>query len=297
MMGFRDSLRRDARKLSKKTTVIERTGIEDRRRQLEGRIKAFHRKADTLMDIEDLEDLPPLDVDVEDGEREVLEEWAGVDPSSVVEDEDVVEEDEVSSTASSHEENIGSDVESDEEDPVAYPEKMALSLPSRLGRDYISRHGLETLGKQEIELRVGQANDSLAALRVELGHKSLLFRSKVRYSKNQKGKTRAWKEVAQSAGRVMKHVASYQRAQRALGRLGADEGILEQYQDIKKDDLKISSDMVEENRIGQRNHTLAWFWRLGPQTDAEGDSWMQECMWTLLLKFRLTLILGVQFTG
>jgi hypothetical protein len=95
----------------------------------------------------------------------------------------------------------------------------------------------------------------------------------------------------------MKHVASYQWAQRALGQLGADEEILERYQDIKKDDLKISSDMVEENRIGQWNHTLTWFWRLGPQTDAEGDSWMQECMWTLLLKFRLTLILGVQFTG
>jgi hypothetical protein len=62
---------------------------------------------------------------------------------------------------------------------------------------------------------------------VELGHKSLLFRSKVWYSKNQKGKTRAWKEVAQSAGRVMKHVASYQHAQWALERLGADEEILE----------------------------------------------------------------------
>jgi hypothetical protein len=117
---------------------------------------------------------------------------------------------------------------------------------------------------------------------VELGHKSLLFRRKVRDSKNQKGKTRAWKEVAQSAGRVMKHVASNQRAQRALERLGADEEILERYQDIKKEDLKISSDMVEENRIGQWNDTLAWFWCLGPQTDAEGDSWMQECMWTLI---------------
>src|ERR1700690_855955 len=100
MMGFRDALRREARKLSKKSTVIERTGIEDHRRQLESRIKAFHRKADTLMDIEDLEDLPPLDEDVEDGKREGLEEWAGVDPLSVVEDEDVAEEYEASSAAS-----------------------------------------------------------------------------------------------------------------------------------------------------------------------------------------------------
>jgi hypothetical protein len=37
------------------------------------------------------------------------------------------------------------------------------------------RNGLETLAKQETELRVGQANDALAALWVELGHKLLLF--------------------------------------------------------------------------------------------------------------------------
>src|ERR1700677_1996521 len=43
----------DTRKLSKKATITECTGIEDRRRRLEGRIKGFHRKADTLMGIED----------------------------------------------------------------------------------------------------------------------------------------------------------------------------------------------------------------------------------------------------
>jgi hypothetical protein len=283
MIDFRDYLRRDASKISKKATVTERTGIENRRRKLEARIKAFHRKADTLMDMEDLEDVMPMDVDVDDGEREVLEEWAGVDPRSVGEDESAEEDDEASSTSSRNEPDIASDTESDDEELLAYPEKMALSLPSRLGRAYITRHGLETLAKQEIELRIGQANDSLAALRVELGHKSLLFRSKVRHSKNQKGKTRAWKEVAQSAGRLMKHVACYQRARQALERLGADEEILAKYQDIKQEDLKMSSDMVEENRFGQRNDTLAWFWRLGPQTDAEGDSWMEECMWFCFL--------------
>jgi len=79
IMGFRDSLKYDAGKLSnKKATVRELTGIENRRRKLEARIKAFHRQADTLMNLEDLEDLTPVDVgvdvDVQDGERKVLEE-------------------------------------------------------------------------------------------------------------------------------------------------------------------------------------------------------------------------------
>ena len=252
---------------------------------MEAKIKAFHSKADTLIDMDDLEDLTSVDVHVDEGERDMLEEWAGVDSMSVVDDEDVgEEEDAASSGTSSDEADFGADLEYDEGELLAYPETMALSLPSRLGKDYISRHGLETLAKGEIELRVGQANDSLAALQVELGHKSLLFCSKVWYSKNQKGKTRAWKEVAQSAGRLMKHVARYQCAQQALHRLEADEEILEKYQDIKKENLKMRSDMVYENRFGQRNDTLAWFWRLGPQTDAEGDLWMEECTWILPLK-------------
>jgi hypothetical protein len=294
LMVFRDSLRRDARNLSKKATVTARTEIENRRRKLEARIKAFHKKADTLMNMEDAEDIMAVDVDVdvdvEDEEREELEEWAGVDPGSGGGDE-------AASISSTSEADVGSDQESDDEELPDYPERMALTLPSRLRRDYITRNGLETLAKQEIELRVGQANDALAALRVELGHKALLFRSKVRYSKNQKGKTRAWKEVAQSSGRVMKYVGCYQRARQALERLGADEEILEKYQEIGKEDLKMSSDMVEENRYGQRNDTLAWFWRLGPQTDAEGDSWMEECMWIFLQMSQLKLIFEGQFIG
>jgi hypothetical protein len=250
---------------------------------LEGRIKAFHRKADTLIDLADLEGLTPVPVDVDDGESEALEEWDGVDPVGLVsEDDDWDAEDNVE-VISSPEASISSDLESGEDELLVYAENMALSLPSRLDKTYISNHRLETLARQEIELRVGQANDALAALRVELGHKSLLFRSKVRYSKNQKGKTRAWKEVAQSAGRVAKHVSCYRRARNALERLEADEDILEKYREIKKEDLKMSSDMVEENRFGQRNDTLAWFWHLGPQTDAESHGWMQECTWILFI--------------
>jgi len=42
------------------------------------------------------------------------------------------------------------------------------------------RLGLATMASQELELRQGQANDALEGLRLALGHKSLLFRTKVR---------------------------------------------------------------------------------------------------------------------
>jgi hypothetical protein len=91
----------------------------------------------------------------------------------------------------------------------------------------------------------------------------------------------------------MKYVGFYQHAWQALERLRADEEILG-YREV---DLKMSSEIVEENRYGQQNDTLAWFGHLGPQTDAEGDSWMEECMWIFLRIFQSKLILEGQFIG
>jgi hypothetical protein len=163
------------------------------------------------------------------------------------------------------------------------PERMRLLLPSSLGKDRVVQLGLESLASQEIELRQGQANDALADLRIELGHKSLLFRTKVRQSSNTKGNTRAWKGIRKSSMEVMKHVRTYRRAQNALRQLDANQEILDKYKDIQKTDLKVNTDMVEENRFGQRSDTLAWFWRMGPQSqsDSDGDEWMRECEFTL----------------
>jgi hypothetical protein len=117
----------------------------------------------------------------------------------------------------------------------------------------------------------------LREIRICLGHKALLFRNKVRYSTNVKGKTRAWKDITKITREVMMHVRCYLRAREALDRLGASQDILDKYKDIKKADLKMSQDVVEENRFGQRNDILAWFWRLGPHSDTDGDEAMQEC--------------------
>jgi len=57
-------------------------------------------------------------------------------------------------------------------------------------------------------------------------------------------------------------VRSYRLARNVLETLGAKEELLNQYQEIWKEDLKMSRDIVEENRVGQRSSELAWFWRL-----------------------------------
>ncbi len=279
---LRDSLRTDIRRIGQSATVIEKTTIEDQRRKLEGRINIFHRKADGIMGGAALDD-----VVLTPGPEEALhqwddvEKWAETDQGSVEgekDDESVGGGRSDDDSSSNNDKMVDRDLDDDDEENLAeYPERLSVLMPSSLGRDFIEEHGLETLASQEIRLRVGQANDALADLRLELGHKSLLFRTKVRNSKNTKGKTRAWRDVARSSMEVMKHVRRYQRARRALTELGADQEILLKYKDIRREDLKMSADILEENRVGQRNTTLVWFWQLGPQEDTDRNEWMEEC--------------------
>jgi hypothetical protein len=58
-------------------------------------------------------------------------------------------------------------------------EHMTLLLPSYLKPADWERLGFGGVAKLELELRQGQANDSLKDLRIALGHKALLFRTDV----------------------------------------------------------------------------------------------------------------------
>jgi len=244
----RESVREDARRIGRRGTKSEYADLEGRRNRLQIRINAFHQKAEAVFggDVYDLcltEDAEPKGEGDDDG---------------------------------SDEEDGGNNEQTDGSE---FPEKCRLSLPSSFEVEELMRLGLQEIVKQEIELRIGQANDCLEDLRQELGHKMVLFRTSMRSARGQKGKTRAWADVNRVDSKVQRHAKSYGRARRALINLGASEEILGRYQAIEKDDLKMSGDVVEENRVGQRNDKLAWFWKLGQgKDDSDNDNWLTECM-------------------
>ena len=62
-----------------------------------------------------------------------------------------------------------------------------------------------------------------------------------------------------------------------MERLGADDATLTQYQELRSEHLTLNGDITEENRFGQRNDVLPWFWRLDGQNADQQDVWMQEC--------------------
>jgi hypothetical protein len=164
----------------------------------------------------------------------------------------------------------------DGNDPIL-AENVQICLPSSFGKQVCARVGWGNMALQEMELRKGQANDLLEKIRLALGHKALLYRTRVRKSKGQKTKTRTWGAVRQADQILNECVRGYLRARVAMVKLGADEEILSHYQDIGRKDLRLSGDVVEENRFGQKSDALPWFWRMGEQNKDQRDNWMSEC--------------------
>ena len=123
--------------------MAEQTVLEECRQRLENKIHTFHSKLDTMMEGIENDDLSLRPVEEEDF------------PTNLHLDED----------------------------PNGWqtiaPEHMSIFMPSCLHSSDIQRLGLVTMASQELELRQGQANDALEGLRLALGHKTLLFRTKV----------------------------------------------------------------------------------------------------------------------
>jgi len=87
----------------------------------------------------------------------------------------------------------------------------------------------------------------------------------------------AGRDVRRAEEKIARHVRAYQRARKALEYLEAGNEVMDKYRPIHPQDLALSGDVVEDQRLGQRNDTLAWFWCIGTMNDEQGNEWMDEC--------------------
>ena len=280
---FRDGLRSDVQKWSKHERASVKTTIEDRRKKLEERLNRFNQKAQEMIgdNAEELLDiLPPFTgwEERDEGIHENENEESDVDED---EESNVGEEEE-----SNGDEDEAFDTKEDEDEKSEKPETTPIWMPSSLNPDDVDKSSnLKLLASQELELRKGQASDCLQGLRLALGHKAILYRTKVRQADTNNRKTRAWDDIKVATKKVNKHVRAYRRARRALEHLGADDSTLAHFQELLTKDLKVNSDITEENRVGQRSDTLPWFWRLDGQNADQHKTWMQECKMVFFLGY------------
>ena len=181
------------------------------------------------------------------------------------------------------------DDEIGEEEPEVTPENVTLYLPSSFKPHQRKDLGLQELGNMELQLREGQANDSLEMLRECLAEKSLRFRKELRTAKGQKKMTRAWDSIHKMEDQIKQAVVAYRAARDAIRELG-EAADLERFQEITKLDLKMSGDIVEENRVGQRNSVLPWFWRLDREAKEDCGEYQKECKYSNDKTIRLGLM-------
>lgn len=250
-------------------TASESFAITQQRQKLQVKVDQFHSQGYALMQgnpskisvggihkTEYADDLGQLDPAEVDGEGD----WLAADVEEVVE----------------------------EEEPEVTPEKVVLYLPSSFTLQQRKKYGLQELGSIEYELREGQANDSLERLRECLAEKSLRFRTELRPAKGQKKMTRAWDSIHRVDDQIREAVVTYRTARQAIGEVGGTAD-LERFQEIKKSDLKMSGDIVEENRVGQRSSILPWFWRLDRKAKGYCGEYEKECKHNKSRTFRIKI--------
>lgn len=206
------------------------------------------------------EDLTQTNLDLDDGGWGEL-----IDvelPSEGPEREDVINEDE----------------DRDDDEPSENeirPDRSVLLMPSTISPLAIPGLNIGHLVEAELELRKGQANDSLEGLMLALCTQGLLLRTTVRNAEGTKTKTRAFNEVTKVRREVEENVRSYRRARKAMLALSTDQELLKQYQVIGKEDLR-TADVTDERRLGQSTENLAWFWKIGANKAGKHE-WTKEC--------------------
>jgi len=254
-------LRSEIRLLPTTPSATQRTAVAEKQQRLLARIVKFHNSCERFIDVVEAEDI----FAPQDDPEFCADEIGGLDEdfwqSSAVEDE-----------------------QPEDEDGDIFPESQGLWMPSSIGIQTTPAAGWEDLIKEELQLRIGQANDSLQRLRTHLGEKSVLYRIYVRSSTSVRTDTRARNDIQKIGLKVNRDVRSYQRARNAMANLGASDSILEKYQVLSREDLVLLRDMTEENRVGQGSEVLPWFWQVGGMNTDPRSEWDDECELSAIVK-------------
>jgi hypothetical protein len=223
-------------------TVTQKQRIIDKQNDLQSKIDEFHKRVSASLGDFEWDDRHDLTIQVDEDE-EGMAETDGESDNHAVDD--------------------------------LHIQQTKLWLPSTFGRNFCLKNGWGDIVDQEMELRIAQAEEALDQLRLGIGHKSLLYKIRIRKAKTQSSKTRSQAELAQINQRIKEHARRYRCARMALSSLGAKAKKLDKFKVLQDSDLKVNTDVAEESRLGQRNDTLAWFWRI-EGTESSTTSWMHD---------------------
>lgn len=149
------------------------------------------------------------------------------------------------------------------------PETLIMPFASGLRRAAFARldaerqEVLRRLEEMELELRKGQIEDSLAKVRDAVIHLSWHMKNVVRYASGVVNTTRSWAgvHILNRVWKIHRNVYLHNRKTMTLLTPEAErEAFLRQYQDLRRQDCSISTQVTDPNSAGQSSRKMPWFW-------------------------------------
>jgi hypothetical protein len=113
----------------------------------------------------------------------------------------------------------------------------------------------------ELILRKNQANTHLHQLRELIAEKSFQYSDVIRNAPRKGVKTRARGAIKGINTQISLHCQVYSHCRSRLIDLGADALTLQQFRELRKEDIKASTAVLNPNVAGSTSLHLAWIWQ------------------------------------
>lgn len=167
------------------------------------------------------------------------------------------------SAGSDSESDSESDMDDDDDDDELWgttpPEMAVLHLASNVAERERKKH--PKMVKWESTMRQDMMVDCVERVRKGLAEKNIALVRDVRNMASQRRVTRAWALVNGHGRRAHRARGTYERCLAALAHL--DPALAAKHRHITAQDMKLSQDITEEKRVGQKAYTLPWIWTRG----------------------------------
>ncbi|KAH8073397.1 hypothetical protein BXZ70DRAFT_902893 [Cristinia sonorae] len=164
-------------------------------------------------------------------------------------------------------------------------ERQILSLPSNIP-GILDAPQMRALVAEELQLRIGQANESIHNLQLGVSQKSFIFRNDTRLATNNRENSRARTKVRVVQHAIEQNARIYGRARRAISILSHENAqILGKYRELTREDLKANTAVWDPNAPGQRNESLTWIWKVNHGSIDDSD-WLTELFRVNFLRAR-----------
>jgi hypothetical protein len=112
----------------------------------------------------------------------------------------------------------------------------------------------------ELSLRIKQAEAHLAQLRELIAEKSFQYSNVIRDAPTKGVQTKARATIKAINSRISFHCKVYTECRSKLVRLHADQSTLQKYLELKKEDIKASSAILDPNTQGSTTVHVSWIW-------------------------------------